>query len=100
MDEQVANPLIVAALFVLRCLGPVAIIIGISYLLRRLGWITEPPAPPPNGNGDAASADAVPAAPKAAAVQPDRSEARRAERPRSVPQGSRRAPAGRRGARR
>jgi len=89
MDEQVANPLIVAVLFVLRCLGPVAIILGISYLLRRLGWITEPPAPPPSGNGEAAAPDASPAAPK-----------RRGERPRSLPEGRRRAPAGRRGARR
>jgi hypothetical protein len=95
MDEQVANPLIVAVLFVLRCLGPVAIILGISYLLRRLGWITEPPAPPSGANGEAAPPDAGPAAPKIAAVHPERSE-----RPRSVPEGSRRAPAGRRGARR
>ncbi|HSB90351.1 MAG TPA: hypothetical protein VLD63_10050 [Anaerolineales bacterium] len=79
MDEQVANPLIVAVLFVLRCLGPVAIILGISYLLRRLGWITEAPAPPPSGNGEAAAPDSVPAAPK---------------------KGTRKAPAGRRGARR
>jgi hypothetical protein len=100
MDEQVANPLIVAVLFVLRCLGPVAIILGISYLLRRLGWISEPPAPPNGANGEAAALDAGPAAAKPAAVHPGRSEQRRPERRRSSPEGSRRAPAGRRGARR
>jgi hypothetical protein len=53
MDEPGANPAIVALLFLLRCLVPLAIMLGISYLLRRLGWITQPP-PPPDGNGEAA----------------------------------------------
>ena len=51
MDEPAANPVIVAALFLLRCLLPLAIMLGVSYLLRRLGWITQPP-PPPDGNGE------------------------------------------------
>ena len=37
-----ANPLIIALLFVLRCLVPLAIMLGISYLLRRYGLITAP----------------------------------------------------------
>jgi hypothetical protein len=51
MDEPTANPFIVALLFVLRCLVPLGLMLGLSYLLRRLGWITSPP-PPPNGNGE------------------------------------------------
>ena len=58
MDESGANPIIVALLFLLRCLVPLAIMLGVSYLLRRLGWITTPP-PPPEGNGEA-----TPAAPR------------------------------------
>ena len=75
MDEPAANPIIVALLFVLRCVVPLAIMLGISYLLRRLGWITEPPAPPVNSDAD-------PTAPKRADAHPEQSGARRAERSR------------------
>jgi hypothetical protein len=58
MDDVAANPIIIAFMFLLRCLVPLLIMLGVSYLLRRLGWIKEPPAPPresdnggtPNGN--------------------------------------------------
>jgi hypothetical protein len=50
MDEPAANPLIVALLFALRCLLPLAIMLGVSYLLRRWGWLSEPKAPPPTDN--------------------------------------------------
>jgi hypothetical protein len=49
------SPFFVVLLFLLRCLLPLAIMIGISYLLKRLGWITEPPKPPKgwnNGNSN------------------------------------------------
>lgn len=52
-----ANPLIIALLFVLRCLVPLAIMLGISYLLRRYGLITAPIPPPKeldNGNNNQA----------------------------------------------
>jgi len=75
MDEPAANPIIVALLFVLRCVVPLAIMLGVSYWLRRLGWISEPPAPPANGNLD-------PTAPKRAEANPERSGARKAERSR------------------
>ncbi len=52
LDDSGTNPAIVALLFVLRCLLPVVIMLGVSYLLRRFGWISEPPPPPPNGNGN------------------------------------------------
>jgi len=46
MSETPANPVFVALLFVLRCLVPVAILLGVSYLLRRLGLVAENPEPP------------------------------------------------------
>jgi len=46
MDETSASPLIVPLLFVLRCLIPLLILFGVSYLLRRLGLIAEPPPEP------------------------------------------------------
>jgi len=46
MSESPANPVIVALLFILRCLVPLAILFGISYLLRRLGFVAETPEPP------------------------------------------------------
>mgnify|MGYP007030111033 CR=1 FL=1 len=46
MNEPSASPFIVALLFILRCLVPLAILFGISYLLRKLGLVAEPPEPP------------------------------------------------------
>lgn len=46
MNEPSASPLFVALLFILRCLVPLAILFGISYLLRKLGLVAEPPEPP------------------------------------------------------
>lgn len=47
MNETSGNPIFVALLFVLRCLIPLAILFGISYLLRKLGLVAEPPPEPP-----------------------------------------------------
>jgi hypothetical protein len=47
MNETSANPIFVALLFVLRCLIPLVILFGISYLFRRLGLVAETPAEPP-----------------------------------------------------
>ncbi len=47
MDETSANPLIVILLFLLRCLLPLVIMLGVSYLLRRWGLIGEPPPAAP-----------------------------------------------------
>ncbi len=44
MDE--VNPIIIVLMFLLRCLVPLAIMLGISYLLRRYGLIKAPPPPP------------------------------------------------------
>ncbi len=53
MENTNSNPLFVALFFVLRCLVPLLVMLGISYLLKRLGLIAPPPEPPPdrdNGN--------------------------------------------------
>lgn len=46
MDEMSANPLIVFLLFLLRCLVPLLFMLGLSYVLRRLGLIGESSQPP------------------------------------------------------
>lgn len=46
------NPLLVGLFFVLRCVIPLVIMLGISYLLKRLGVIAEPPKPPPDWNNE------------------------------------------------
>lgn len=51
MENTDANPILVIFLFIIRCLVPVLLMLGISYLLKRLGLIAEPP-PPPNETSD------------------------------------------------
>lgn len=46
MENANANPLIVALLCLIRCLVPLAIMLGISYLLKRFGLIAESPERP------------------------------------------------------
>jgi hypothetical protein len=43
LDESGANPVIVALLFVVRCLVPLALMLGVSFVLRKLGLIRVPP---------------------------------------------------------
>ncbi len=52
MQQGTEGPifLIEVLLFVLRCLVPLLLMLGISYLLKRLGLITPPPPPPPDQN--------------------------------------------------
>lgn len=54
MEDTTANPIIVALMFLARCLVPLAIMLGVSYLLRRWGLITEPPPleEAPNGENE------------------------------------------------
>lgn len=46
MDNNSGNPIFVALFFILRCLIPLVIMLGISYLLRKLGLIVPPPQEP------------------------------------------------------
>ncbi len=52
MSEAAESPIVVAILFALRCLVPLILMLGVSFLLKRLGLIAEPPqAPPDEDNG-------------------------------------------------
>lgn len=42
MNTPESNPLFVILLFVLRCLVPLAVMIGVSYLLKKFGFIKTP----------------------------------------------------------
>ncbi len=46
MDNATANPIYVALLCVGRCLVPLVILFGVSYLLRHFGVIAKPTPPP------------------------------------------------------
>jgi hypothetical protein len=63
--EEGNTAIIVGMFFMARCLVPLLIMFGISYLLKRLGYIKESPSPPSelrnggdehkNGNTEAGS---------------------------------------------
>ena len=46
--NETANPIYIALLFILRCLVPLLVLFGISYLLRRLGLVVID-SPEPEG---------------------------------------------------
>jgi hypothetical protein len=46
MNEVSSNPVFIALLCVARCLVPLLVLFGISYLLRRLGVVAKPTTPP------------------------------------------------------
>lgn len=46
MGDAAANPIYVALLCIARCLVPLVILFGVSYLLRRFGVIAKPTPPP------------------------------------------------------
>jgi len=52
MNEAAANPIFVGLLFILRCLVPLAVLFGISYLLRRLGLVVIDTPEPPDDSDD------------------------------------------------
>ena len=54
MQEATEGPifLVEALLFVLRCLVPLLLMLGVSYLLKRFGLISPPPPPPPERDND------------------------------------------------
>ena len=53
MNEPSANSFFVVLLFILRCLVPLAILFGISYLLRRFGLVAvEAPELPDDRDED------------------------------------------------
>jgi len=55
MQDPAANPVVVALLFLARCLVPVGVLLGFSYLLRRLGLVQGPPPPPDKADNSKSS---------------------------------------------
>ncbi len=54
MQEATEGPifLVEALLFVLRCVVPLLLMLGLSYLLKRFGLISPPPPPPPDRDNE------------------------------------------------
>jgi hypothetical protein len=52
MGNTLDSPLLVILLFILRCLVPLIILLGISYILRKLGLVSEPYKKPPQDHGN------------------------------------------------
>lgn len=46
-DTSSTNPLFIVLFFFVRCGVPLLVMLGISYLLQRLGVIARPSEPPP-----------------------------------------------------
>lgn len=56
MEEAPTNPIWITLLCVARCVIPLIIMLGVTYLLKKLGLIAEPATPPAeedNGNNQA-----------------------------------------------
>ena len=47
MNESASNPFVQVVFFCLRCGVPVVLMLGVSYLLKRMGVIAPAPKPPP-----------------------------------------------------
>ncbi len=52
MDNSPASPLFVVLLFIIRCLLPIILLMGISYLLRKFGLVSESHKGPPKDQGN------------------------------------------------
>ena len=50
--NETANPIYIALLFILRCLVPLLVLFGISYLLRRMGLVVSDSPEPENDELD------------------------------------------------
>ena len=50
--NETANPIYIALLFILRCLVPLLVLFGISFLLRRMGLVVSDSPEPENGRLD------------------------------------------------
>lgn len=61
MEEPAVSPVIVILLFLLRCMIPLGIMLGVSYVLRRLGLLNQRgPAEPTLSEGNNAPAPGEP----------------------------------------
>ncbi len=68
MNDTSANPIFVALLFILRCVVPLAILFGISYLLRKMGLVAVETSEPSNNRDETGKDPGETAFPKEAEV--------------------------------
>ncbi len=52
MGNTLDSPVLVVLLFILRCLVPLVILLGLSYLLRKLGLVSDSRRKNHRDNGD------------------------------------------------
>jgi len=57
MENANLNPFYVVLGFILRCLVPLLLMLGVSYLLKRFGLISTPPEPPPDADNGKNNSD-------------------------------------------
>jgi len=72
MNDSSTGPLIVAMLFIVRCLIPLAILFGISYLLQHFGLVES--------YGDARGSSSTPKAKEKEQIQSDKIPAKKKSR--------------------
>ena len=85
MDESSASSFFMVLLFILRCLIPLAILFGVSYLLRRMGLVAiEAPEPKeePVENTTKDSSKAASSPKSKNATQPKKTKKRKPSPPR------------------
>jgi hypothetical protein len=61
MDKTDPNPIIIGFFFFLRCLVPLILMLGLSYLLRRLGFIPKAQVEEENNKQDNPAIEGDPA---------------------------------------
>jgi hypothetical protein len=71
MNDASANPIFVVLLFILRCAVPLAILFGVSYLLRKMGLVAIESPEPPDDRVDAAVEDVAATSDEAATLAQD-----------------------------
>ena len=57
MNEPSANPVWVTLLCIARCGVPLLLLLGVSYVLKKLGLVAEPPQPPQKDQNEANNID-------------------------------------------
>jgi len=55
--ENATNPFVIVLFYIIRCVIPLLVMLGISYLLKKLGLMSEPLSQTGQSNGTAKEID-------------------------------------------
>lgn len=55
--ENATNPIVIVFFYLIRCVIPLLIMLGISYILQKIGLISNPPSQPGKTNSAANEID-------------------------------------------